>query len=106
MGVLAPPKALVLEGSEHDGRFAVVGMTTSEGSPRVVHEHSCHILVFGGYRDPDHDAVMRIAAKLRGGGPILVTASKPMGQCGIPPPRTVIGTCRGVCGQGQSVKSC
>ena len=63
MGALAPHRRLVLDGSEHDGTLAVVGMTTSERSPRVVHEHSCHILVFGGCRDPDHDAVMRIAAK-------------------------------------------
>ena len=48
-GALAPPaRGLVLDGSEHDGTLAVVGMTTFEGSPRVVHEHSRHILVFGG----------------------------------------------------------
>ena len=41
---------LVLDGSEHDGTLAVVGMTKFEGSPRVVHEHSCHILVCGGVK--------------------------------------------------------
>jgi hypothetical protein len=36
-------------------------MTTSEGSSHVVHEHSRHILLFGG-EDPNHDAVMRIGS--------------------------------------------
>src|SRR5215831_16276545 len=44
----ATRKGFVLDGFEHDGTLVVVGMTKSEGSPRVVHEHSCHILVFGG----------------------------------------------------------
>src|SRR5215813_11655840 len=36
-GRVAPTrKGLVLDGSEHDGTLVVVGMTTSEGSPRVV----------------------------------------------------------------------
>jgi len=39
---------LDLDGSEHDGIFVVVGMTTSEGSSHVVHVHSRHILLFGG----------------------------------------------------------
>jgi hypothetical protein len=41
---------LGLDGSEHDGILVVVGMTTSEGSSHVVHEHSRHILLFGGGR--------------------------------------------------------
>jgi hypothetical protein len=41
-------EGLSLDGSEHDGTLERVGMTKSEGSPRVVHEHSCHILLFGG----------------------------------------------------------
>ena len=49
---------LGLDGSEHDGILVVVGMTTSEGSSHVVHEHSRHILLFGG-EDPDHDAPRR-----------------------------------------------
>jgi hypothetical protein len=39
---------LGLDGSEHDGTLAVVGMTTSEGSCEMVHERTCHILVCGG----------------------------------------------------------
>jgi len=45
-------------------------------------------------RDPDHDAVMRIAAKLRGGGPILLDGIEAIGLDGTPPPRTVIGESR------------
>jgi hypothetical protein len=56
-------KAFVLDGSEHDGTLAVVGDDDIEGSPRVVHEYSCHILVFGGLQRPDHDAVMRIGCE-------------------------------------------
>jgi hypothetical protein len=41
-------RRLVLAGFEHGGTLAVVGITKSRGSPRVVHEHSCHILLFGG----------------------------------------------------------
>src|SRR5262245_25863610 len=48
----ATAKGLVLDGSEHDGTVAVVGDDDIEGSPRMVHEGSCHILVFGGCRNP------------------------------------------------------
>ena len=41
-------RRLVLEGSEHDGTLAWVGDDDIEGSPRVVHDCSCHILVCGG----------------------------------------------------------
>jgi hypothetical protein len=41
------------------------------GSPRSSADLSRHNLVFGGSKDPNHDAVMRIGAKLRSGGPIL-----------------------------------
>jgi hypothetical protein len=44
-----------------------------------------------GYRDPDHDAVMRIGSKLRGGGPILHNGIEAVVLVGTPPPRTVIG---------------
>jgi len=85
-------RRLVLEGSEHDGtHLARVGMTRSRGARVVVHDCSCHILVCGGYRDPDHDAVMRIGSKLRGGGPILPYGMQAMESTGTPPPRTVIG---------------
>jgi hypothetical protein len=63
MGRVSAHRRLVLEGFEHDGTLVVVGMTTSEGSSRVVHEHSCHILLFGGLEDPDHDAVIRIGSE-------------------------------------------
>src|SRR5262245_31751031 len=60
----------VLDGSEHAGRLAVVGMTIG-GEPACVPRDSCHILVFGG---PETRTMMQqcaSAAKLRGGGPIL-----------------------------------
>ena len=41
------------------------------GSPRSSADLSRHNLVFGGSKDPNHDTVMRIGAKLRSGGPIL-----------------------------------
>ena|SRR5262245_11237093 len=47
-GRVSAHRRLVLDGFEHGGTLAVVGMTKSRGSPRVVHEHSCHILLFGG----------------------------------------------------------
>jgi hypothetical protein len=46
--ILAATEGLALDGAEHAGTLGRVGMTKSEGSPRVVHEGSCHILVFGG----------------------------------------------------------
>jgi hypothetical protein len=60
-------------------------MTPSRGARVVVHDCSCHILVCGGYRDPDHDAVMRIGSKLRGGGPILTYGMQAMVSAGTPP---------------------
>ena len=39
-------------------------------------------LVFGGPRDPNHDAAMRIGAKLRSGGPILPCGIESHGNCG------------------------
>ena len=84
-------EGLVLEGSEHDGTLGSGRDDDIEGSPRVVHDCSCHILVCGGYGDPDHDAVMRIGSKLRGGGPILTYGMQAMESAGAPPPRTVIG---------------
>jgi hypothetical protein len=38
---------------------------------------------------PDHDAVMRIGGKLRGGGPILLVGIGAMFEYGVPPPRIV-----------------
>ncbi len=71
--------------------LARVGDDDIEGSPRVVHDCSCHILVCGGCRDPNHDAVMRIGSELRSGGPILNNGIEAMGRRGTPPPRTIIG---------------
>src|SRR5262245_65877334 len=90
MGRVSAHRRLVLEGFEHDGTLERVGMTTFEGSPRVVDELRPHACMRWA-RDPDHDAVMRIAAKLRGGGPILYHGIEAMRSCGTPPPRTVIG---------------
>ena len=56
-------RRLVLEGSEHDGTLGSGRDDDIEGSPRVVHDCSCHILVCGGCRDPNHDAVMRIGSE-------------------------------------------
>ena len=36
-----------LDSSEHAGTMTMVGITF-EGSPRVAHEYSCGVLVFGG----------------------------------------------------------
>ena len=41
-------KAPSLTAPSTTAHLAWVGMTKSEGSPRVVHEGSCHILVCGG----------------------------------------------------------
>jgi len=43
----ATRKDLVLEGSEHDGTLAVVGMTTSEGSCGWVHDHASSLYAAG-----------------------------------------------------------
>jgi len=87
----ATPQGFVLDGSEHDGRLAVGrDDDVRGGSPRVVNELRSHPCMRWA-RDPDHDAVMRIAAKLRGGGPILYRGIKAMLSYGRPPPRTVIG---------------
>ena len=76
---------LGLDGFEHDGILVVVGMTTSEGSSHVVHEHSRHILLFGG-EDPDHDAVMRIGSESsEAADPFWGTAFEAMQRTGTPP---------------------
>ena len=43
-----PTGGLGLDGSEHGGTLGRSRDDEVEGSPRVVHEASCHILVFGG----------------------------------------------------------
>src|SRR4029450_12713580 len=93
---------LGLDGSEHDGILVVVGMTTSEGSSHVVHEHSRHILLFGG-ADPDHDAVMPIGSESsEAADPFWGTAFEAMQRTGTPPPRTVIGDPSRACRQGRN----
>ena len=93
---------LGLDGSEHEGILVVVGMTTSEGSSHVVHEHSRHILLFGG-EDPDHDAVMRIGSESsEAADPFWGTAFEAMQRTGTPPPRTVIGDPSRACRQGRN----
>jgi hypothetical protein len=82
---------LGLDGSEHDGILVVVGMTTSEGELRVGAREIVPRPCMRRAKDPNHDAVIRIGSKLRGGGPILCAGIKAMGECGTPPPRTVIG---------------
>ena len=83
-------RRLVLEGSEHDGTLGSGRDDDIEGSPRVVHDCSCHILVCGGYRDPDHDAVCASAASSKR-RPILTYGMQAMESARAPPPRTVIG---------------
>jgi hypothetical protein len=48
-----------LDGFEHDGRLGVVGATI-RGEPALGADESRHNLVFGGSKDPNHDAAMRI----------------------------------------------
>jgi hypothetical protein len=86
----APPRGSSLTAPSTTAHLSGVGMTTFEGSPRVVDKLRPHPCMRWA-RDPDHDAVMRIAAKLRGGGPILYHGIEAMRTCGTPPPRTVIG---------------
>jgi hypothetical protein len=82
----------ILDGSEHDGTFAVVGMMTWSRGTRVWRTASRATSLYSvGPKDPDHDAVMRIGSKFRGGGPILKNGIEAMGVRGTPPPRTVIG---------------
>src|SRR5262245_58183122 len=64
MGRVAPTrKGFVLDGFEHDGTLVVVGMTKSEGSPACGSTNIRATSLYSVGEDPDHDAVMRIAAK-------------------------------------------
>src|SRR3979490_3335758 len=52
-----------LDSSEHDGTLDAVGMTI-RGEPAFGRAYqSRHNLVFGGSKDPNHDAVMRIGGE-------------------------------------------
>ena len=55
-------KGLVLDGFEHDGTLAVVGMTIG-GEPACGSTNIRATSLYSVGEDPDHDAVMRIAAK-------------------------------------------
>src|SRR5262245_55236390 len=79
MGRVAPTrKGFVLDGFEHDGTLVVVGMTKSEGSPACGSTNIRATSLYSVGEDPDHDAVMRIAAKApRRRDPFCTTASKP-----------------------------
>ena len=68
-----------LESSEHAGSMMMVGITF-EGSPRVAHECSCGVLVFGGPKTRTMMQSCASAAKLRGGGPILFHGIRAMGD--------------------------
>jgi hypothetical protein len=55
-----------------------VGTTRGEPAHWARSKHRAATLYsVGSVLDPDHEAVIRFAARLRGGGPILPTASKP-----------------------------
>ena len=51
-----------LDSFEHDGTLGAIGMTI-EGSPLSGAVQSRRNLVFGGSKDPNHDAVMRIGSE-------------------------------------------
>ena len=70
----------ILDGSEHDGRHAVVGMTEVEGSSRLLPRVFVATSLYSVGRDPNHDAVCASAAKLRGGGPILKNGMEAIGS--------------------------
>ena len=80
---------LVIDGREHGGTLAW-SRRRSEGSPLSSAEQRATTL-YSEVEDLNHDAVIRISAKLRGGGPMLFLGIVAMTQAGTPPPRTVIG---------------
>jgi hypothetical protein len=51
-----------LDSFEHDGTLGSIGMTI-RGEPAFGRDQSRHNLVFGGSKDPNHDAVMRIGSE-------------------------------------------
>ena len=60
-----------------------------EGNHAAGAQSSRHNLVFGGPRDPDHDALMRIGGGVPRRRTILSLGAKAMAGCGSPPPRIV-----------------
>ena len=51
-----------LDSFEHDSTFGAIGMTI-RGEPAFGRDQSRHNLVFGGSKDPNHDAAMRIGSE-------------------------------------------
>src|ERR1700692_215637 len=51
-----------LDSFEHDGTLGTIGMTIG-GEPACARDQSRHNLVFGGSKDPNHDAAMRIGSE-------------------------------------------
>ena len=54
-----------LDSFEHDGTLGTIGMTIG-GEPACGRDQSRHNLVFGGSKDPNHDAAMRIGSEAPG----------------------------------------
>jgi hypothetical protein len=67
-----------LDGSEHDGTLAAIGMDDQRGACPSGADHRAATLYSVGPQGPDHDAVMRIGGELLGGGPILETGVNTM----------------------------
>ena len=86
-----------LDGSERGSTLVVVGMTLSRGARLVGARIAPHACIRRVSYDPNHDAVMRIGSKLRGGGPILSVGIKAMLPTGTPPPRPSSATRRKAC---------
>jgi len=51
-----------LDSFEHDGTLGAIGMTI-RGEPAIGRDQSRHNLVFGGCKNPNHDAAMRIGSE-------------------------------------------
>ena len=60
-GMLGPCRPH-LDGFEHDGTLGAIGMTIG-GEPACGRDLSRHNLVFGGSKNPNHDAAMRIGSE-------------------------------------------
>jgi hypothetical protein len=79
-----------LDSFEHDGTLGAIGMTI-RGEPAIGRDQSRHNLVFGGCKNPNHDAAMRIGSE----APRRRTHSSSRHDSHEsprdPPPRTVIG---------------
>jgi hypothetical protein len=79
-----------LDGFEHDGMLAAVGMTI-RGEPASGHESIAPQPCIGWVQGPNHDAVMRIGGEAPKRRTHSSLRRKPRNHVGTPPPRTVIG---------------